>query len=585
MADANKLVTEHIDVWTNAIKKRNSQGRGSSKKTELVGLKKLRELILELAVRGKLVPQNADDEPASVLLEKIAAKKTLLVKDNKIKKPSLFPKIDKEDIPFTEPAGWKFVRFAELAIRMGSGSTPRGGKSVYVESGTPFLRSQNVRNEGVDLSDVAYIDNKTHEKMSNTIVYPNDLLLNITGGSLGRSTIYPENIGEANVSQHVSIIRPFDELNVKFIHLCVLSPYIQGLIWSRQVGMAREGLSKKVMELFEFPLPPLAEQKRIVTKVDELMLLCDKLEQQTEESISAHQTLVEVLLTTLTNPTQTVSDTADTFQQNWQRIAENFDVLFTTEHSIEQLKQTILQLAVMGKLVPRNSKDEPASVLLEKIAKEKEQLIAAKKIKKQKSLPEITDEDKLFDLPSDWEWTRLGQVINLISGQHLKPDEYSNLAIEEGVPYITGPAEFGKSFPSYSKYTVEKRALAQKGDILITCKGAGLGKLNRANKTIAISRQLMAIQSILISEEYLYLLVDSQYQYFQNKGVGIAIPGISREDVLELATPLPPKEEQYRIVAKVDELMALCEQLKASLNNAQITQLQLAETIVAQVVN
>jgi len=139
-------------------------------------------------------------------------------------------------------------------------------------------------------------------------------------------------------------------------------------------------------------LPPLAEQHRIVAKVDELMLLCDQLEQQTEESLSAHQTLVEVLLAALTESDSAVP-VKESFQTNWQRLAEHFDILFTTEASIEQLKQTILQLAVMGKLVPQNPNDEPASVLLEKIAKEKAELIADKKIKKQKPLPAITDEE------------------------------------------------------------------------------------------------------------------------------------------------------------------------------------------------
>jgi len=173
--------------------------------------------------------------------------------------------------------GWEFTRFGNISNRMGSGSTPRGGKNAYTQEGISFLRSQNILNGELKLNDVAFIPPETHEKMSNTKVIPHDILLNITGGSLGRSTIYPDGIGESNVSQHVSIIR-LTELKTRFfIHYCVLSPYIQHLIWGRQVGMAREGLSKKVLELFEIPVPPLEEQHRIVKKVDNLLTLCDNL--------------------------------------------------------------------------------------------------------------------------------------------------------------------------------------------------------------------------------------------------------------------------------------------------------------------
>ena len=159
------------------------------------------------------------------------------------------------------------------------------------------------------------------------------------------------------------------------------------------------------------PIPPLAEQHRIVAKVDELMALCDQLEQQQTDSNATHQTLVETLLATLTSAAD-----QDEFTEAWQRIADHFDTLFTTEQSIDQLKQTILQLAVMGKLVPQDPNDEPASVLLEKIAKEKARLIKEGKIKKQKPLPEISDDEKPFDLPDSWAWTYVGECFSLTSG-------------------------------------------------------------------------------------------------------------------------------------------------------------------------
>lgn len=162
-------------------------------------------------------------------------------------------------------------------------------------------------------------------------------------------------------------------------------------------------MSASDLAKFVIPLPPLTEQHRIVAKVDELMTLCDQLEQQTEASIEAHQVLVTTLLDTLTN-----SADADELMQNWSRISEHFDTLFTTEESIDQLKQTILQLAVMGKLVPQNPDDEPAAELLKRIAEEKAQLVKEKKIKKQKALPPISEDEKPFKLPNGWEWERIG---------------------------------------------------------------------------------------------------------------------------------------------------------------------------------
>ena len=244
----------------------------------------LKQTILQLAVMGKLVPQDPKDEPASELLKKIAKEKERLVEEGVIKKEKSLPDIQDTEIPFKAPASWAFARLGEISNKIGSGSTPRGGRESYTDKGILFLRSQNIYDHGLELSDVAYISAETHEKMGGTKVYPNDILLNITGGSLGRSTIFPDDVGEANVSQHVTIIRPTNPQTRFFLHLCIMSPYGQGLIWGRQVGANREGLSKKILELFEFPIPPAKEQNRIITKVDELFALCDHLKERIAES-------------------------------------------------------------------------------------------------------------------------------------------------------------------------------------------------------------------------------------------------------------------------------------------------------------
>jgi type I restriction enzyme S subunit len=259
-------------------------------------VQRLRRFILDLAVRGKLVPQDPNDKPASELLKQIAAEKVKL--GIKTAVAALEPK----EIPFELPAGWNWTRIGEICSKTGSGSTPRGGKEVYRGSGIPFLRSQNVYDDGLRLRDVAYIDSATHERMDGTRVLPRDLLLNITGGSIGRCCRVPDDFGEANVSQHVAIIRvPLQGIE-DFLHLLVMSPYFQGFIFDEQTGAGRGGLPKNRMDRIPVALPPLAEQHRIVAKVDELMALCGRLEASLAAADDTRRRLLEALLAEALTP-------------------------------------------------------------------------------------------------------------------------------------------------------------------------------------------------------------------------------------------------------------------------------------------
>ncbi|HDY8043666.1 TPA: restriction endonuclease subunit S [Vibrio vulnificus] len=588
---AEKLITDHIDIWTSAVQAKSASGRGSGKKRELYGIKKLRELILELAVRGKLVPQDPNDEPASVLLERIAAEKAQLVKDKEIPKTKPLPAISPDDIPDDPPTGWSMVRLGEIVTKMGSGSTPRGGQKAYVDDGVIFLRSQNVWNEGVRLDDVAYISDEVHQKMSNTKVLPGDVLLNITGASLGRTTIFPSDFVEANVNQHVTIIRLIElEMN-KFVHLGLMSPMVQKLVWGRQVGMAIEGLSKKVLEQFEFPIPPINEQHRIVAKVDELMALCDQLEQQTEASLDAHQVLVETLLETLTN-----SKDATELMANWTRISEHFDTLFTTEQSIDQLKQTILQLAVMGKLVPQDPNDEPAAKLLERIAEEKAQLVKEKKIKKQKALPPIAEDEKPFELPNGWEWCRLGSLFSFLNGFAFKSDWFT----EQGVKLLRN-INIAHSETKWSDLACVSDELAKEyekfslnaGDIVISLDrpiintGLKYAVIEEADLPCLLLQRVAKFSSYCASVNSSYLSNWLESYLFISSidpGRSNGVPHISTKQLEMLPFPLPPKKQQIKTVSVVDEMIFLCDQLKQRLRDSQQTQLQLTDAIVEQAI-
>lgn len=569
-----KLIVDHMETWTSALQTRSTAGRGSSGKIDLYGIKKLRELILELAVRGKLVPQDPNDEPASELLKRIAAEKAELVKQGKIKKQKPLPEISEEEKPFELPQGWEWARLVEIYdVRDGTHDTPK-----YQSEGYPLVTSKNLSSGKLNLDDIKYISKEAHEKIKErSFVEFNDVLFAMIG-SIGNPVIV--DIHNEFSIKNVALFKYYSKaVSVPEYLRCVLES-LSLVLKNISSGGVQPFVSLSTLRNTVMALPPLKEQYRIVIKLTALMYLCDQLEQQSLTTLDAHQQLVETLLGTLTD-----SQNAEELAENWARISEHFDTLFTTEASVDALKQTILQLAVMGKLVPQDPNDEPASELLKRIAQEKAQLVKEGKIKKQKPLPPISDEEKPFELPEGWEWCRLGDCINLISGQHLKPDEYSDEFNDHLLPYITGPAEFGIIHPTYSKYTNERRAIAEKGDILITCKGAGLGKLNIANTRIAISRQLMAIGAIGINSTYLKITLDSMYDYFQSKGVGIAIPGISREDVLEPTIMLPPVQEQINIIDQFMMINNILDCLKEKIKSAKQTQLHLADALTDAAIN
>ena len=260
------------------------------------GVAKLRELILTLAVQGKLVPQDPADEPASVLLQKIRAEKDRLIAEGKSKRDKPLAEIAEEEKPFELPQGWEWVRLSALLQKIGAGSTPLGGREVYVSSGVKFLRSQNVWDEGLRLDGVAFIKPETHAKMAGTVVVANDLLFNITGASIGRCAVVPSDFDEANVSQHVTIIRAvLPEVNA-FLHKVLVSRHVQQTVMDVQVGVSREGLSIAKLGQFLIPLPPLAEQSRIVARVTQLRRLCADLRQRLAEREAVQARLAEALV-------------------------------------------------------------------------------------------------------------------------------------------------------------------------------------------------------------------------------------------------------------------------------------------------
>jgi type I restriction enzyme S subunit len=241
-------------------------------------------------------------------------------------------------------------------------------------------------------------------------------------------------------------------------------------------------------------------------------------------------------------------------------LEQHFDTAFAAPDGVKKLRELILTLAMQGKLVEQDPNDPPASELLRQIEKERGSREGAKTRRKEK-LPPIKTEEVPYELPQGWEWVRLGELIELISGQHLTPDEYNENGI--GHSYYTGPADFGALNPHASRWTTVDRSMAIQGDILLTVKGAGVGKTNvLADEMAAISRQLMALRVVRVSRDYVLRFLGTIFFELQALAVGIAIPGIGRDDVLLRKFPLPPLPEQHRIVARIDQLMARCDELE-----------------------
>ncbi|MCG6410202.1 restriction endonuclease subunit S [Vibrio fluvialis] len=584
------LITEHIDIWTSAVKTKSASGRGSNKKLELYGVKKLRELILELAVRGKLVPQDPNDEPASLLLERITAEKARLVKEQKIKKPKQLPAISESEIIEELPKSWELVRIGCMStLENGDRSKNYPNKSVLVESGIPFVNAGHLVNSRINEAEMTYITQERFDLLRAGKFNDGDILFCLRG-SLGKCAIV-ENFGIGAIASSLVIVKPEKSVIPEYLLKFFESPLSLSNIRKYDNGTAQPNLSASDLAKFVIPLPPLNEQHRIVAKVDELMALCDQLEQQTEASIEAHQVLVTTLLETLTN-----SADADELMQNWARISEHFDTLFTTEESIDQLKQTILQLAVMGKLVPQDPDDEPAAKLLKRIAEEKAQLVKEKKIKKQKALPPIAEDEKPFEQPTGWEICRLGELLpQFQNGASSRGDKEGNEIV---VLRLADIKDWQISLDDTRSIVIERKSIEryslQEGDVLIIRVNGSADIVGRfvtchedydAIYCDHFIRMRFPVECYMPS--FLSLLGSSSIIREKIADLFISTAGqktVNQTHISSLITVLPPIKEQLRIINKVDELLSICNQLKVRLKESKSTQLQLTDTIVKQAV-
>jgi type I restriction enzyme S subunit len=550
---------------------------------------RLRRFILDLAVRGKLMPQDPKDESALELLKRIAAGKQRLVKAREaVSRDSGV--VDADKAPFDIPANWAWTNIGEICSKTGSGSTPRGGKSAYGAEGIPFLRSQNVHDDGLRLDDVAYIDHQTHRRMEGTVVKPDDLLLNITGGSMGRCCLVPSSFSEANISQHVAIIRVALNGIQTFLHRLILSPYFQAYIFGEQTGAGRGGLPKNRMDRIPVALPPLAEQHRIVAKVDKLMALCDRLEAARAERETTRDRLAAACLDRLNAP----DPDTDTFQHAARFALDALPVLTTRPDQIRPLRQTILSLAISGFLTADWRDSNPQSGDAAEIVARLEGAHMRNGGHRRGNAAAATEGAHDVDakeLPTSWRLTDLRAAVH-----PERPITYGILMpgpdIPKGIPYVR-VADFPNdkiNLRTIKRTTKEieenySRARLRNGDVLISIRGT-IGRicvvppeLDGANITQDTAR--LSIQADL-DPNFVVLFLRSPHaqRRMQNCSKGVAVRGINIGDVRALQLPIPPRAEQHRIVAKVEALMAVCDRLEASLTTGDDTRRRLLDALL-----
>ena len=522
---------------------------------------RLRRFVLDLAVRGKLAEQDRADEPASELLRCVGKEKSRLGINQAISP------LEETEIPFELPDGWSWTRIGELCSKTGSGSTPRGGKEVYKDHGVPFLRSQNIYDDGLRLSDVVYIDTETHGRMRGTKVLPGDLLLNITGGSIGRCCRVPNEFAEANVSQHVAIIRCAAKGAEAFLHRLVQSPYFQVFVLNEQTGAGRGGLPKNRMDKIPVALPPLAEQRRIVVKVDELMALCDELEAARAKREATRDRLTTASLARLTAP----DVDAETFRTHARFTLDALPALTARKEPLEQLRRSIRFLAVQGKLSAGSPKFDRSSDL--------------------PSIESYTDR-LTMSLPRHWRWARVDEVAESRLGKML--DKAKNRG--EPFPYLrnTNVHWFDIRTEDIKTIRLERRELEEyrllAGDVLICEGGHGIGRAavwSGSHDNMVFQKALHRVRPGGDLDSHFFALccfVYFQAGVMQTYFTGVGIPHFTGRALARLVFPLPPIAEQRRIVSTVDELVALCDQLEGSLASADTARQRLLETILHEAI-
>lgn len=491
-----------------------------------VEAQKLRQAVLQAAIEGKLVPQDPNDEPASVLLERIADKKAQLVDDGKLRKQKELPPVKINEQPFDVPDSWEWCRYGEVASST-LGKTLNKAKDTGVP--VEYLCSINIQNDTISLSTVKKAPFTETERQKYRL-QPGDLLI-CEGGDAGKSAIW--NIDREMYYQNALHCSRFHAGQEPYYIKLLLDLYrSQGLLTGASKGMTIQHLVQATLNNLIVPLPPLAEQHRIVAKIAELMPLIDEFEKLEDELNDLEAGLPE------------------------------------------KLKQAVLQAGIEGKLVSQDPNDEPASILLERIANEKERLIKDGKLRKQKVLPPVADEERTFSTPEGWVWIRLGELGEWRAGA--TPSKSNQEYHHDGtIPWLlTGDLNDGyiDSIPqNITEKAVRETSVSIRpsGTVLMAMYGATIGKLGILTSPATTNQACCGCEVFRgVDNLYLFYFLLSHRDAFVSQGAGSGQPNISKEKIVATPFALPPTNEQRRIVARIDEIMPVIDSIKQDVSNA-----------------
>ena len=506
----------------------------------MIDTKALRQKILDMAIKGKLVPQDPNDEPASVLLERIRAEKQQLIKEGKIKKDKndsvifkgddnrYYEKVGSEvkditdEVPFETPDSWAWTRFSTL-IRIISGVSY--DKNDVETKGIRILRGGNINDLKVTpFSDDVYLP-ETYYDPDKQVQIDDVLIVSSTGSKevIGKAGYVIEPLENTQIGAFLRIVRPILKWYAPYVKLIFATEYYREHIRHLSGGTNINNIKADYINVLLISLPPYAEQIRIAERINSLFEQIDIIEQNQADIETAY----------------------------------------------EEFKKRTLTLAIQGKLIPQDPNDEPASVLLERIRAEKKAKLGKKYVnsyiykgddncyyeKVGETLTNISDEIP-FDLPENWAYSRLETIITLLSGRDLEPNQYNSQRI--GMPYITGASNIENGSLIVNRWTTNSVTISHKYDLLITCKGTvGTMAFNNIGD-VHIARQIMAINADGVCLGYIRIFLESYVLILQNKAKSF-IPGISRQDLLKAVMPIPPFNEQSRIVERYN---TIGEQLK-----------------------
>ena len=465
--------------------------------------------ILSLTFQGKLVEQLDIEGTADSLYKQLIGKKQQMIKEGTAKKSKTLSAITEEEKLFDIPESWRWIKLGEISSLITKGTTPRGGNVSYLDTGVGFLRAENVAGlDKLDKSNLKCIDEETHLGfLKRSVLEANDILITIAG-TLGRTAIVREEDLPLNANQAVSLVRLVapTEINLTYLVYALNSPELQGYLTKQKKVTAIPNLTLEIIENCLLPLPPLAEQKRIVAKIEELLPLIDR------------------------------------YEQAWSKL-EDFNKCFPVD-----MQKSILQTAIQGKLVPQLPEEGTGEELYQQIQTEKQALIKAGKIKKEKPLPEIAEDEIPFDIPESWKWVRLGQLIHIESGKGLTAAQMRPGTI---------PVYGGNGITGY-----HDESFLHEETVVIGRVGFYCGSVHVTEKECWVTDNAFITTYPQGCIDRAFLVYMLRHMDLGQNNNATAQPVVSGKKIYPMLFPLPPLAEQKRIVAKLEEILPLCERLK-----------------------